>query len=194
MCGTPNYIAPVRFLPPSLPPSLPPFLGCPTPSRSYHLTLLSFIPPSLPPSLLPSHLFNRKFLRVLRAILFKWTFGVSVSSPTPTDNPPSLPPSLPPPSQQEILESTTGHSFQVDIWSLGVIAYTLLVGRPPYECKDVKVCISSSLPPSPPSLPPSFDFFVPPKLLLPSFWLSIFPHRLISSSLPPFLLPPSLPP
>jgi polo-like kinase 1 len=38
----------------------------------------------------------------------------------------------------EIISGTTGHSFQVDIWSMGVIMYTLLVGKPPYESKDVK--------------------------------------------------------
>jgi polo-like kinase 1 len=31
-----------------------------------------------------------------------------------------------------------GHSFEVDIWSLGVICFTMLVGKPPYESTDVK--------------------------------------------------------
>jgi polo-like kinase 1 len=38
----------------------------------------------------------------------------------------------------EILEGKTGHSYEVDIWSLGVIIYTLLIGKPPYETADVK--------------------------------------------------------
>lgn len=37
----------------------------------------------------------------------------------------------------EILESK-GHSYEVDVWSFGVIIYTLVYGRPPFESKDVK--------------------------------------------------------
>jgi polo-like kinase 1 len=38
----------------------------------------------------------------------------------------------------EILDGKTGHSYEVDVWSLGVIIYTLLIGKPPYETSDVK--------------------------------------------------------
>ncbi len=31
-----------------------------------------------------------------------------------------------------------GHSYEVDYWSIGVITYTLLYGRPPFESPEVK--------------------------------------------------------
>ena len=37
----------------------------------------------------------------------------------------------------EILEGK-GHSYEVDVWSVGVILYTQLIGKPPFETPEVK--------------------------------------------------------
>jgi len=38
----------------------------------------------------------------------------------------------------EILDGKQGHSYEVDIWSLGVIIYTMIIGKPPFETSEVK--------------------------------------------------------
>eukprot|EP00730_Choanoeca_flexa_P001126 TRINITY_DN10488_c0_g1_i1.p1 TRINITY_DN10488_c0_g1~~TRINITY_DN10488_c0_g1_i1.p1 ORF type:complete len:652 (+),score=201.66 TRINITY_DN10488_c0_g1_i1:146-2101(+) len=42
----------------------------------------------------------------------------------------------------EILEGRSGHSYEVDIWSIGCILYTMLVGKPPFETRDIKTTYS----------------------------------------------------
>ena len=38
----------------------------------------------------------------------------------------------------EILDGKTGHSYEVDIWSLGVMIYTLIIGKHLFETNNVK--------------------------------------------------------
>jgi polo-like kinase 1 len=39
----------------------------------------------------------------------------------------------------EILDGSSGYSYEVDIWSLGIVIYTMLVGKSPFETNDVKL-------------------------------------------------------
>ena len=38
----------------------------------------------------------------------------------------------------EVLDGKTGHSFEVDIWGLGIIMYVLLIGKLPFETNNKK--------------------------------------------------------
>lgn len=39
----------------------------------------------------------------------------------------------------EMLNSYNGHSYEVDIWSFGIMMYTMLVGKPPFDTGDAKL-------------------------------------------------------
>lgn len=39
----------------------------------------------------------------------------------------------------EIFDKINGYSFEVDLWSIGIIVYIMLIGKAPFESLDVKV-------------------------------------------------------
>ena len=38
----------------------------------------------------------------------------------------------------EVIDGGEGHSYEVDIWAIGIIIYTLIIGKPPFETNDIK--------------------------------------------------------
>jgi len=55
-----------------------------------------------------------------------------------------------------LFDSGHGHSYEVDIWSLGVIMYTLLVGKPPFQTREVEA-IYKKIKENNYSFPPDLD-------------------------------------
>lgn len=38
----------------------------------------------------------------------------------------------------EVLNSKVGHSYEADLWALGVVIYIMLIGRAPFETQDLE--------------------------------------------------------
>ena len=38
----------------------------------------------------------------------------------------------------EVIDGGSGHSYEVDVWAIGIIIYALIIGKPPFETNDIK--------------------------------------------------------